>query len=519
MVRKRGGGAGQGGAQGGEKRQATTPVGGTFKDPRRNIRGDEDFEEETIPPASDIIKNLNKASSERGSIIALAERKKTGSIIDVLNERASIRGSRAGSEHGDNVKSDSTSNAYPESMYKTAPPEGCMRDVLNVEVLTRNGEDYRGTVTYAEARYEIFGKGLDLPDGLLHGIKIQFGSGPKVSFKLTEQIDVDELANVEYFTFERIVTISGVKQREVFDCRLKGLRQRRPYSEDEKRETQAQAPNVFDVKLIGCDYGVEEDEMMGWLKLYGETFGKLTENFYYDPNPKVKPAGDGTYTIKMRIDKQIPQFLPMYGKKVRVEHRAIQILCTNCYGKHPRKVCKSEKVQWMDYVERFMQANEEVTPEMYGRWAEIAKHEGRNQVRQEEPEKERRMSDEIVYGSKDMQGAIRAVKEMSVRRKRPDETTREREDEQPWTRVERNDPKVLKQIISIRNESIYGERLYELTELGLSVDAAKQLVENEEEIANVHRMLEDKRRKNKFDKQKGRESELREEKGRGAKRL
>ena len=85
MVRKRGGGVGQGGAQGGEKRQATTPVGGTFKDPRRNIRGHEDFDEETRPPASDIIKNLNKASRERGLIIALAERKKTGSIIDVLN--------------------------------------------------------------------------------------------------------------------------------------------------------------------------------------------------------------------------------------------------------------------------------------------------------------------------------------------------------------------------------------------------------------------------------------------------
>ena len=41
MVRKRGGGTGQGG-----KRHATTPVGGTYKDARRNIQGDEDYEDE-----------------------------------------------------------------------------------------------------------------------------------------------------------------------------------------------------------------------------------------------------------------------------------------------------------------------------------------------------------------------------------------------------------------------------------------------------------------------------------------
>ena len=45
-------------------------------------------------------------------------------------------------------------------------------------------------------------KCLDLPEDLLHGIKIQFGKGPNISFKLTEQIDVDDLSEHEYFEFE-----------------------------------------------------------------------------------------------------------------------------------------------------------------------------------------------------------------------------------------------------------------------------------------------------------------------------
>ena len=43
------------------------------------------------------------------------------------------------------------------------PPEGCMSNVLNVVVMSRNEEDYRGTVTYYEAKYKLFRKCLDLP--------------------------------------------------------------------------------------------------------------------------------------------------------------------------------------------------------------------------------------------------------------------------------------------------------------------------------------------------------------------
>lgn len=56
----------------------------------------------------------------------------------------------------------------------------------------------------------------------------------------------------------------------------------------------------------------------------------------------------------------------------------------------------------------------------------------------------------------------------------------------------------MKEIISIRNESIDGERLYELTELGLSVDAAKDLVEREKELNSVYKMLDEKRKKEKL---------------------
>ena len=65
-----------------------------------------------------------------------------------------------GSVYGDTNKPDKSKYGQPESMYKTAPPRGCMRDVLNVDVFVKDGEDTHGTVTYMEVNHYIFGKGL-----------------------------------------------------------------------------------------------------------------------------------------------------------------------------------------------------------------------------------------------------------------------------------------------------------------------------------------------------------------------
>ena len=153
---------------------------------------------------------------------------------------------------------------------------------------------------------------------------------------------------------------------------------------DIAEEQEQEERNVYDVTISGCDYSVKEEEMMEWLRVYGETFGKLSENVHREEEyPLAKPTGNGTYTVKMRLDKPIPQFLPMYSKKVRVNYRSQQTMCTNCYGRHPRKVCKSEKVPWMDYVVSFMRNNEDITNSMIGRWFDIAKEEKRVPSRQQ----------------------------------------------------------------------------------------------------------------------------------------
>ena len=99
MVRKRGGGTGQGG--GGSKRTATSPpVGAIYKDSRRNIQGGEDFDDEDVVIHNkqksaeksiagnlnqrtvdevifeeNVIEQMNKASSQRGSVTGTTNNK------------------------------------------------------------------------------------------------------------------------------------------------------------------------------------------------------------------------------------------------------------------------------------------------------------------------------------------------------------------------------------------------------------------------------------------------------------
>ena len=66
MTRKRGGGTGRG-QNGNGKRQATTPVGGVYKDSRRNIQGDEDFDDEEEQYTTVIRRKQKSPTNQSGS--------------------------------------------------------------------------------------------------------------------------------------------------------------------------------------------------------------------------------------------------------------------------------------------------------------------------------------------------------------------------------------------------------------------------------------------------------------------
>jgi hypothetical protein len=97
--------------------------------------------------------------------------------------------------------------------------------------------------------------------------------------------------------------------------------------------------------------------------------GKLSpalkkEALFYDVGDPNAAEDDtnraGNYNVKIKLNHDIPQLLPMLGKRIRVHYPGIQRICMNCFGNHQKSKCHSKKKTWADYIARFKLDNPEI---------------------------------------------------------------------------------------------------------------------------------------------------------------
>jgi hypothetical protein len=123
---------------------------------------------------------------------------------------------------------------------------------------------------------------------------------------------------------------------------------------------------------------------LDWLSYFGEVKTNLFKDTHEesdDSSDDLPPVRNGIYSVKMKLTKDMPQLIPMHGKRVRLYYRDITKRCTNT---HQRKQCKNEKVTWFNYVKQFAQIYPDIPKIMYGKWANMAEKlspEGHEDIR------------------------------------------------------------------------------------------------------------------------------------------
>ena len=272
--------------------------------------------------------------------------------------------------------------------------DGAMRDEIEIEVQSKNEKKFTGTITQTEAKHLIYIGALKFKNhDNFDGVRISFRGKLYVTFKLIEPIDIDELEPVEFFEFTRTSSIRGKRVEETIGCKIRGIRQR------------PQAVSAFDnfrdddqkvVKIEGCDYRIPEDEILAWLNLYGEVTSKLEEDCFRDATNATTTGNNrtGNYSVTMKLHSNIPQLLPMCGRRIKMYHSGIVKLCTQCFGPHKKQVCPSkEKIPWTTYVRHFVESNPEIPKDYYGKWNDIIEKvatetRGQRQYQSREPETE-----------------------------------------------------------------------------------------------------------------------------------
>ena len=392
MARQRGGG---------NKRQATTPVGASYKDPRRDARAaaqqarrfdamgdydtsDGEWTEVTHGRSNNNSNNADKSPEARRHSSHEQEVQQTHHEHQINQPESNQRGQEPQSfasvvaQGTDATASSSQDARHGERekkklarMFKTAPPDGPLRDNIIVEIRKVNGVPFKGSLHFKEAKFGIFEGCMKQDPSMIHGLSFAFSDYPIVKFKLKHQINIDSLKPMEFFEFNRSYRVNGMQKSDVLQCKIKGIREN--YSD--QAEQGDSDPDVRWVKIEWCDYSMEENEILAWLELFGEPISHLTEEIYPDSDSDADPTGNGTFTIKMKLHSPIPQLLPMWGKRIRVYYRGIQKLCSRCFGNHPRRNCRSEKRRWVDYVLDFMERYQDIPAEIYGKWLKVVNEE------------------------------------------------------------------------------------------------------------------------------------------------
>ena len=254
--------------------------------------------------------------------------------------------------------------------------EGAMRDEIEIEIQTKNGKKFTGSITPLEIKYNIYIDALKFPDHEnFDGARIGFKGKLIATVKLINPINIDELSDVEFFEFTRTSSIRGKKTEEVIGCKIKGIRWQ-PNTVSAFENPKPDDGRTL-VKIEGCDYQVPEEHILTWLSHYGEAKSELEEDLFKDSNETGGNNRTGNYSIMMILEHKIPQLLPMNGRRVKIYHRGIEKLCTKCFGKHRKSDCKHEtKVNWIDYVRQFILQNEFIPVELFGRWNDLIKTSG-----------------------------------------------------------------------------------------------------------------------------------------------
>ena len=347
-----------------KKRKANSPMESREKEPR----GDRDIDVE--------LEDLKNKETRRGSV---ASRDSFSSIASTMTQR--------------------TNKPARESVFQTKKPEGAFRDEIVVELLTLDDQPFRGTVTIKEAVSSIFVEKLGFQKTDLQSLVIGYSGGPIVTYKLSMQFNIDTLKAIQHFEMERRMMVRNEERISIVKCKIRGIR-----TEWDEQEEGYVDSGLRWVKVEGCEFRIDKEQIIEWLSYFGEVKSDVTEDTVEDPDSEDDIRyGNGIYSVRMKIRRDLPQFMPMFGKRVRLYYRGIVKRCTNCFDPHRRKLCKNEKVQWSEYVRGFAENFPEIPRALYGKWEKMLDGQPQSSTRrvvENEGEKKTEEENENVQAQK-----------------------------------------------------------------------------------------------------------------------
>ena len=253
-----------------------------------------------------------------------------------------------------------------------------MRHEIEIALMTLNGNKFIGTITPQEAKFIIYKESLGFTDFTnFDGVRFAFMGVPVVVFKLKTAINIDELIGIQNFEFKRTSTCQGKVHHDTIGCKIKGLRDhtRCPIPPQYPLQGGDLDDGTREIKIYNCEYRVQKQTLVDFLGHYGVLVSDIVEELFEDGGTGETEAEGtnrtGTYVAKVQLRVDIPELVPIEGRRIRINYPGVRVLCTKCFGKHHKTKCESRKRQFKDYVLDFAAKNLDYPISVYGRWIEL----------------------------------------------------------------------------------------------------------------------------------------------------
>ena len=263
-----------------------------------------------------------------------------------------------------------------ETFPKSGPPGFKEEDEkeLKVRPITYNGRAFSGYVTHVEAVKNIYEESMKLKTCNLHGVSFIRNMDDDLTIVFKLKTGVEPTLLQKKFDYQRKNKAGRI---DWIGCIVENLC---------LQECENQADIYKHVKIEGCGYQLSEEELTKWLELFGKIIEPIEEETFVEVEGGDQ-FGNGRYVVRMKIEKEIPELIPMFDQKVKIHYSGIKKICKNCLTYHKGE-CQQQNAKWSDYVGEFVKENSRIPPDMITRSGRVDEEKSKtsNRTVQEEME-------------------------------------------------------------------------------------------------------------------------------------
>jgi hypothetical protein len=231
--------------------------------------------------------------------------------------------------------------------------------LIRIEIFKKNDKTFDGRLCRGDI-LKVWSEALRRDRSEVEGFaSIQIrGRALRVNFRLKKPVAATDLFKKPEFEWEKIVN----GQCDFFSGKVLGL------------SSKVNIGDVVTVCINRTALEFSDVQLARWL----EVFGKIEGNFKYHSDSEGFKTDE--IEVELKLQRHIPEYLPMYGRRIRIFYIGMQKQCNNCLELgHIKPECESEKRDWFSFIEELIESKD-FKKELFGEWPEIIKNK-RNQAK------------------------------------------------------------------------------------------------------------------------------------------